>query len=311
MINCSVEENESGTDGGALSVDDGCYVAMFNCAFTQNRAGLGGGVLDLTNSHLYITKTTFRQNTAEVNNGGAIVADTNCVINISDTVFVNNSALNSGSGGALYASTRIDLHVTNVTFSRNFAAGQGSGLFVDRNSTITIRDSRFYDNYNDHFGGALGIDRNCLLVMFNSTCVGNRADMGGCVSIELSTVYFTQCTIQDNLATSIGGFVFASEVRLRIADSKSINNSAPKGADVYIEKFLHTEATNTQPESELLTFEALFKHGNLTLSSADKNFKQEALDNNVIYLKNKDIVVEETPYASGRLNFKTTIVSEI
>ena len=293
MSSCVFEENESGTDGGAIFVNDNSRVVMVNSRLLRNRSGLGGGALVLANSDLEMTNTTFEGNSADAVNGGAIMAGNVGTMTIISSIFANNSALHSGSGGAIYAINRLDLYVDDTTFWGNYADGLGGAVMVDMNASISTKNSRFHYNSDRDSGGALSADRNCTVIAENTTFLGNTADTGACLYLELSNAYFNNCTITDNVASSFGGFADVGTVRLKIAHTILQNNDAPRGRDLFVEKFLSTQ-------SELLTYETLFTHGNLTISSSDKHFKKRALNNSLIYLKDTDITIKETPYASGK-----------
>ena len=241
MSSCVFEENESGTDGGAIFVNDNSLVVMVNSRLLRNRSGLGGGALVLANSDLEMTNTTFEGNSADALNGGAIVAGNVGTMTIISSVFSNNSALHSGSGGAIYAINRLDLYVDDTTFWGNYADGLGGAVMVDINASISTKNSRFHYNSDRNCGGALSADRNCTVIAENTTFIGNTADTGACFCLELSNAYFNNCTIVDNVASSFGGFADIGIVRLKIANTNLENNDAPMGRDLFVEKFLSTQ----------------------------------------------------------------------
>ena len=147
-------------------------------------------------------------------------------------------------------------------------------------------------------GGTLIIDGNSTSVIHNCTFKGNRAMSGACTRIYNSEAYFTNCTMENNVASDYGSVVHMVKVKLRIANILFLNNSAPEGKDIFIGTMAN-DLTNPM-SSEILTYESIFKHGNITVMTTDKHFKQEALDRNMIH-KFYDIkfAVIETPYASG------------
>ena len=293
VSSCVFEENQSGTDGGSISVDDKSLVVMANSRLQRNRSGMGGGALVLANSDLEMTNTTFEGNSADAVNGGAIVAGNLGTMTITSSVFSNNSALHSGSGGAIYATNSLDMNIVDTEFRGNYADGVGGAIMVDINASISIKNSRFHYNSDRDCGGALSGERNSILIAENTTFIGNTADIGGCLCLKLSDAYFSNCTIADNVASSYGGFAGVGNAKLKIADSYLLNNDAPKGRDLFVEKFLSTQ-------SELLTYQTLFTHGKKTFSSTDKYFKDLAVGRNLIYRSFADITIKETPYSSGK-----------
>ena len=108
-----------------------------NCFFTGNTAGVGGGVYD---------------------EGGGIFNDG--TLTVTDSVFINNSALNGGGG--IYNSYPFDNHepagsgtvtVTNSIFIGNSATGDGGGIFNESGNTVTANNSIFVENSAIEGGG--------------------------------------------------------------------------------------------------------------------------------------------------------------
>ena len=292
MTSCILENNTSGNDAGAISITAGSEIAMLNCTLNGNRADLQGGALSISNSNLTLTDTIFRNNSAGADSGGGIIAWNRCVIKITNSIFTNNTALNSGYGGAIKGSKKIRLLVHNGTFISNHADAEGGAIYTDRNSTIILKDSKFYNNYAD--SGALHIDQNCTLVTYNCTFKGNRANEGACISMIIAEAYFTNCTIENNVANSFGGAVTMQKAKLRIASTLFLNNSAPNGKDIFLMNDLIRPTS-----SEILTYQSIFKHDNITVRTTDTHFQQEALETNIIQDNGIEFAVIETPYASG------------
>ena len=104
--------------------------------------------------------------------------------------------------------------------------------------------------------------------------------------------------MENNVASTYGGVVYMVKVKLRIANILFLNNSAPGAKDIFIGTIANDLTNPTS--SEILTYESIFKHGNITVMTTDKHFKQEALDRNMIYKDSgTKFAVIKTPYASG------------
>ena len=295
MSSCLFEENQSGTSGGTILVNDNSLITMENSRLVRNRSGLGGGALLIRSSYLEISNTTFEGNSADVVNGGTIQVGGMVTMMISSSTFLDNSTLHSGSGGAIYSFSLIVMYVVDTTFRGNYADGLGGAVMVDINSSISIKNNHFHYNSDRDSGGALGGDRYCTIIAENSTFNGNTAVSRACLYLDVSDAYFTNCIIADNVATSYSGFADVTGAKLKLSNAELLNNEALEGRDLYVEPFLRTG-------TELLTYRTLFTHGNLTIHSTDKHFKQDAITKNLISLKDTNITIKETPYASGTYN---------
>ena len=294
MILCTLEDNTSGTDAGPIYISGGSDAVMSNCTLKGNSAGVGGGAVGLYNSNLNLHDTIFQNNSACNGDGGGILAQDNCVIKISNSLLTNNTSMNNG--GAICVTNKMKLFVHHGTIFSN-RANVGT-IMIDRNSVMMLKDSKFYNNYGHSWGGTLVIYGNSTSVIHNCTFKGNKAELGACTRIHNSEAYFTNCTMENNVASGWGGVLHMNWVKLRITNILFLNNSAPEGKDIFIDTMAN-DLTNPM-SSEILTYESIFKHGNITVMTTDKHFKQEALDRNMICeLPGIKFAVIKTPYASG------------
>lgn len=173
--NCTFSKNDAAQQGGALFIDDranfseGTVLSIQSCVFDSNTCRLGGAGIYIENQQnliLEIDSCTFSNGESRLLSGGLSInasSSTGISLNISNTVFYNNSG-NTG-GGFSFAdrtSTNMDsllfemrLHKTD--FVNNNARGEGGGFSWFSNRAITsivLEDCLFENNYTGNDGGA-------------------------------------------------------------------------------------------------------------------------------------------------------------
>ena len=181
---------------GALSITkyyDDNVVQISDCIFSYNNAtsiyDIGGGAVCITNTIALISNSRFVENTA-VGFGGAMVSHDSMVI-INHTVFHSNSA--GGDGGALITYARPSNYtITQSSFTDNQAGDDGGAIFIGhRESYVTLEMCTFTDNH--------AIDRGDAITIFGSTIeiTGTTIDNNRAVLGEA----FSSCN--SNVVTSI------------------------------------------------------------------------------------------------------------
>lgn len=111
----------------------------------------GGGILN--NGTLNVTNCTFSGNSSTVAHGGGIYNSAGSTLNVSNSNFTSNRALDFGSGGGIFNGGTLTL--TNSTLSGNYVIdGTGGGLF--NNGTMNLLNSTLSANYSTNgLGGGL------------------------------------------------------------------------------------------------------------------------------------------------------------
>jgi CSLREA domain-containing protein len=165
------------TDGGA-GIYSGGDLVIANCVFSNNHDNAiysSSGTLDVTN-------TTFSGNSA-LNGGGAIASST--TMTISNSTFSDNQVTN-GNGAGIWISGWPDpgtATITNSTFSNNSAIYGVAGAIFTNNTTMTIRNSTFAGNfanvlYGDAAGGILNYQNTSVVHVYNTILANNTG--GNC-----------------------------------------------------------------------------------------------------------------------------------
>jgi predicted outer membrane repeat protein len=188
--------------GGAVLMADE-FVSFTDVNFTNNSSTVGGGAIAANGSgaKLTLTRTNFTGNKvtgADGYSGGAVRVTTTVDLTVTDSTFENNEA-NNNSGGAI-AALSAGVLIENSTFNGNKAgsvAGTSSsfgGAIMIGGSPMqkgwTIRNSTFTENQSAGRGGAImidnvgslsfaGVNLGSLLTVQNSTITGNQSNAFG------------------------------------------------------------------------------------------------------------------------------------
>ncbi len=228
--NCTFEDNEGPSAGGAICGTFESVVNIEGGLFFSNTSAFGGAVFvgfgDLP-VVLNMSGVTFQENVSPV--GGALQAQNLSEVTIEDCVFEANAGENLG--GALNLSgDSLDLGFTNIRRSQfigNFCfdgsseGGQG-GAINNIDNRLNIENSVFAFNQVglDGIGGALSDNISSFVApqaisLTNNTFYGNVGDIGSCFSQwsdpEQQSI-IAQTTMQNNIfAISTGGTAYEIE----------------------------------------------------------------------------------------------------
>ncbi|QDV21281.1 putative outer membrane protein PmpI precursor [Gimesia panareensis] len=163
------------------------------------------------------------------------------VTSISNSSFINNSAVAGGGLYSHYSSPYIDLMsstfsasttsgpeitdniVDHCTFTENRAV-DGAGIFQD-GGALKITDSLINLNTATQAGG--GIKNLGRLQVLNSTFSGNQATEGGALDNSfIARLLLEQCTLTENMATTYGGGINSRNGSMVLVNSTLSHNHA-------------------------------------------------------------------------------------
>ena len=159
VVNSSFKNSSASKNGGAIYVDGSTFgssstsqIYIIDSSFENCVSEFGGAVMALS-SGVNITNTKFIDNSA-LYNGGAVYASFDD-LNITDSQFIDNVALGdstseitelSGNGAALYVDYS-NVIVNNTYFENNVALINGGSVY-SYSSNALIMNSTFLDNSN-------------------------------------------------------------------------------------------------------------------------------------------------------------------
>ncbi|HEU4324766.1 MAG TPA: choice-of-anchor D domain-containing protein [Roseiflexaceae bacterium] len=144
--NVTFDSNSADGRGGGAVLVYGAQFEAYTSIFVNNSANGGGAIATVEDGSpvtLFISETSFRNNTATQFGGGAVQLY-GSEMGIEGSTFSGNTASGpNGNGGAILA--RGGLLITNSTISGNSAGGRGGGIFLLDNdgaiAHVTIADN--------------------------------------------------------------------------------------------------------------------------------------------------------------------------
>ena len=191
----------------------------------HNSNNIGSG-LSVYESDAVITDSVFYNQSSEI---GAIIVLMSRATITSNTFVLSN-------GGALKAFHSY-IKIANSTFSRNFANTYGGAICVENNYFILIYDCVFTDNVAGDRGGAISSLESC------------RDQEHDIVSIpENLTMYIKNCVFANNGAT-VGGAIYIFNSchlsKMVIIQTTLQKNSAHNGAAIYAGNYRQADSSET------------------------------------------------------------------
>lgn len=218
IINCTLANSISEKNGGAIY--NAGNLVVIDSIFENNTADKCGGAIftqaagiGITPS-LTVTNSEFYNNSASGNSkyaGGAIFVQGASSASISDSIFIDNQAIDYG-GGAVEIVVTETATIDNTLFIRNIANGEDYkdksdygggaisfiGSYGDLKETLKVTNSLFLNNSVSSNGGGAIYTRYAKVDVANSVLIGN--DDAGDVSIyrRSTDVNTAKVTANDN-----------------------------------------------------------------------------------------------------------------
>ena len=190
--------SSNGSIGGAGIYNHGT-LSVSRSTFTGNSSpspnGVSGGAIS-NSGNLTVTTTTFTNNRAQE---GASIFNQN-MATVSQTTFANNNGFIYGGGGVLnaFGTTNVDssLFVGNI--------GKGGGA-IDNDTTMTVRNSTFYNNSDNGSGGG-AVNNFGTMTFIQTTFSGNKANTGANIhNYSSGSVIASTTLVMTILANPVGG----------------------------------------------------------------------------------------------------------
>ena len=175
LNNCTLQNNKTSGNGGAVYVDDGCTFEMTNSIIHYNTAAKGAGVYVASNGIFNMNNGTisgnFATSSSDASLGGGVYVDANGTFNMKDGSIINNSVnytgtmlMGGGAGVAVDFQTDSSglFNMTGGKIQGNTTIGNkdyGSGVFVNGSTqeylgifkisgnAVVVSDNDVYLNY--------------------------------------------------------------------------------------------------------------------------------------------------------------------
>ena len=152
VSNCTIESNESGSDGGAVFL---AYGKITHSEFINNSSGGFGGAIYINNNNNIIADCLIKGNHASAaggasRGGGGVCLDDGSII--SNCIITDNTSDNHGGG--VYIRGDISTgYIVGCVIANNTAIAQGGGLYIDLAGEVI--NCAITQNYAGINGGAL------------------------------------------------------------------------------------------------------------------------------------------------------------
>jgi hypothetical protein len=197
----------------AISIDHS-NVTFVDCIFQDQ---VNGAVLVRNGSTVFFDNDIWRNNLTWNDNGAAFeIWDSTAYIHGSQFINNQNNATTTSSvplGGAIYAVNAM-MRITNSRFDSNKSGGHGGGIYViglwsGSGSNVIIANSTFVNNQivrpSDYSlpieGGALNVEDQTTMRIYNSRFVTNSAQIGGGINVFRAKLEIYNSVFQGNRAT--------------------------------------------------------------------------------------------------------------
>ena len=204
-----------GQVGGGVILADNCESSTMNfrnCKFTGNTSIYPGAAIKITSGKLNIEDCEFSNNTITTEEDGAAIHATgaNTTVSVVGGKFTDNTS--AGHGGAVY-STCAEFNATGVTFNNNSAGAKTGGA-------ICCRDT----------------DTAAQLIIDNCTFTSNTSNAGGAVYANRGVWTVTDCNINTNSSTGVGGaFYLTGTAEMSVTGgSFGTNTARSDGGAIYV-----------------------------------------------------------------------------
>jgi len=204
---------EQASTRGAKRVNGGVLLASHSVLFIHNSTwqdnfASSGGAIYATASEVEIRNCSFHRNNASNDQGGAVYSSGGNPLNITFTVFSENTA---DRGGA-FVFQSVNVSLTNCQFTKNEASHVGVGM-IQHNSSFAVEEVLFDDNHAcKGYTGALFLGSRSTGQIRSSVFKNNRAiGNGGAVTVIVRCrVHITDVMFTNNTSTQEGGAILAS-----------------------------------------------------------------------------------------------------
>lgn len=311
--------NKTLKNGGAI-LHKGADLKLVGGSFEGNTAKeMGGAVYANAYAKIDIDGTSFKNNTSETKDGGAVAINNSTTSTIKNASFEGNKALGSNAAGGAIALIKGTLNVDNTKFTNN-QSNFGGALYqyANKNVSMDIQNSTFDSNIAKNGGGALGIFKEAKIT--GSDFKNNKSEIenGGAIFLGAESVTTIEKTnFSGNSAATSGGAITTrdynannSAAKLDIKNSTFTANKATTNGGA-IDNYFYVSAENGEFVSIKDTnFDgnsannggAIYNHG-----VADNNGKFGAIKaDNVIFSNNTASTNGGAIYNEGNLDISNS-----
>ncbi|ETO30021.1 putative extracellular nuclease [Reticulomyxa filosa] len=262
------------TKGGGMFIR-GCNTTVKNTVFSYNQViGLGGSLMvDAASGETILDSLNINNSQSDRHGGGISITGGNVII--TNSIVQDNIASNNG-GGVYVRGTKgwilkVDMINTTVANNQVFLknkhlrkiylffffyelriAAQGGGMSVESNLNIynwsaepevTLTGVTVLQNIGDTYGGGIFIEKGSLKT-FGCIFDKNQAKNGSGLYYDSGWYQDYQSLFKQNVASAVGGGMYAKDVDMGLTNTKLLRNNAKYGGGLFMERCLLRNSTN-------------------------------------------------------------------
>ncbi len=228
----------------------------------------------------------------------------NCDVEIYNITFINGYVTGLGNGGAINHNSG-KLNIYNCEFNDNFAENYGGSIASNSTNSLTIYNSKFNNNEVGSKGAAIYSEAE--LTIRDSTFVGNKAEIEGCIYVSNDANIIKNNFI--NNEAEFGGAIYASNCNIVIKDNNFTSNKAKIGGAIYSKLSISLIRNNIFDSNNAIYGESVYTIGD----SRDKLLDNTFNTSNPIYLNNSnvDLINNTISGDNPQINVNSSIVGNI
>ena len=258
---CTFRENVGVVYGGALLLTEQSKVIASDCIFISNSAKQRGGAIMVDQSHLWVSRSSFANNSAAEgggvychscslshvsvsfhNNSALTVIGGALVTENAKAMFVNTTMVNNSGGASCFYRSDVKFSGEN-TVKGNINIKYAGGAFLIQTSSVSFSGTTlFQNNFAVNAGGAIACFVYTTLIFGGVTkFVNNRAEHeGGAIVLVVHSKLEMHGSVQflsNNCTSCPGGAVSVADAsKVEIFDSVIFqNNTARIGGAIYVD----------------------------------------------------------------------------
>ena len=233
-ITNSTFQNNGANQGGVVYAETVNNVTINNSSFYLNICPVGGVLYAAMGSNIFVHSSEFNNNgmsvTPQSTSQGGVFVIRQSNIMVTDSTFVNNSAINGGAFNCVQSTSQI----TNSSFSRNILLIDSSGLSLGGALSLSQSILRVVNTtFQEHLailGGVIGAQSQSNVAISNCSFTNNRAQSGGVLygdGRSIITVEFSE--YESNFAIIRGGAFYLTQCNLTLSTNSFEQTTAQRG----------------------------------------------------------------------------------
>ncbi len=315
-INSAISVTSSNLSGNEAQWGTAFHVEISNFMLAKSKfSGHRSNIMTFTSSGIDISYCSFIKNQLLNSSAhGLVVINGQSEIKFQNCDFMGNeiSSIIDVQPGSITS-------ISHCTFANNLAIGN-TGIIGNSRSSMHISHCVIGNNTYKGGGGVVNTQFGNITFFKNDIC-NNTVDQLGLIvfnGIAGCNLKIIECTFTENDAKNQSSIIYAQLAVDIVIDSSTFTRNRFSSNHLFLlmsvvsfrasycnfegkHSILYFVGDPRHPFTDFLTYNTVFKVGNVTLNSSSPDFLQSAERSGVIDVNDSpDIFYRETPYASGK-----------